>query len=116
MHHLKVRSEAGLLIQEHFAAFAANFVRWAAHWLAEQCPHLDEPFDTRPLNVKGLVHIGANTSAWVIWQPGGCLVKFTEYSAFAGTTLRAQGTWAFQLPLPLYTCAGTGKSCRFAPF
>jgi hypothetical protein len=70
MHHLKVRSEAGLLIQEHFAAFAANFVHWAAYWLAEQCPHLDEPFDTQPLNVKGLVQVGANTSAWVIWQQG----------------------------------------------
>lgn len=110
MHHLKVRSEAGLLIQEHFAAFAANLVRWAAHWLAEQCPHLDGPFDADSPNVKQLVQVAANTSAWVIWQPRGCLVKFTEYSAFAGTILRAQGTWAFQLPLPLY------KSCRFAPF
>jgi len=109
MHHLKVRSEAGLLIQEHFAAFAANLVRWAAHWLMEQCPHLDEPFDAKPLNVKQLVQVAANTSAWVIWQPQGCLVKFTEYSAFAGTTLRSQGTWAFQLPLPLF------KSCLFAP-
>ena len=110
MHHLKVRSEAGLLIQEHFAAFAANFVRWAAHWLAEQCPHLEEPFDARTMSVKQLVQVGANTSAWVIWQPGGCLVRFTEYSAFAGTTLRPQRTWAFQLPLPLY------KSRHFAPF
>jgi hypothetical protein len=110
MHHLKVRSEAGLLIQEQFAAFAANLVRWAAHWLAEQCPHLDAPFDTKSINVKQLVQVGANTSAWVLWQPQGCLVKFTEYSAFAGTTLRAQGTWAFQLPLPLY------KSRHFAPF
>ncbi|MBM4431838.1 MAG: hypothetical protein FJ026_16050 [Chloroflexi bacterium] len=110
MHHLKVRSEAGLLLQEHFAAFAANFVRWAAQWLAEQCPRVDEPFDVRSIGVKRLVQVGANTSAWVIWQPGGCLVRFTEYSAFAGTTLRAQDTWAFQLPLPLY------KSCHFAPF
>jgi hypothetical protein len=116
MHHLKVRSEVGLLIQEHFAAFAANFVRWAAYWLAEQCPHLDEPFNGHAMSVKQLVQVGANTSAWVIWQPGGCLVKFTEYSVFAGTTLPAQSSWAFQLPLPLFTCAGTGKSCLLAPF
>ena len=92
MHHLKVRSEAGLLIQEHFAAFAANFVRWAAHWLAEQCPHVDGAFAITSISVKQLVQIGANTSAWVIWQPGGCLVRFTEYSAFTGTTLRVQDT------------------------
>lgn len=37
MHHLKVRSEAALFLQEHFAAFAANLVRWAAYWLATEC-------------------------------------------------------------------------------
>jgi hypothetical protein len=36
MEHFKVRSEAGLFLQEHFAAFAANFVRWTAHWLTTQ--------------------------------------------------------------------------------
>ena len=40
MHHLKVRSAPGLYLQEQFAVFAANFVRWAAHWLATQCPQL----------------------------------------------------------------------------
>jgi len=34
MHHLKVRSAPALRLQEHFAAFAANFVHWAAHWLS----------------------------------------------------------------------------------
>ena len=42
MHHLKVRSQAALYLQEHFAAFAANFVRWAAHWLASQCPQVPD--------------------------------------------------------------------------
>ena len=37
MHHLKVRSAPALWLQEQFAAFAANFVRWAAHWLSTQC-------------------------------------------------------------------------------
>ncbi len=40
MHHLKVRTAPGLYLQEQFAVFAANFVRWAAHWLATQCPQL----------------------------------------------------------------------------
>ena len=37
MHHLKVRAAPALWLQEQFAAFAANFVRWAAHWLSTQC-------------------------------------------------------------------------------
>ncbi len=36
MHHLKVRTAPALWLQEQFAAFAANFVRWAAHWLRTQ--------------------------------------------------------------------------------
>lgn len=36
MHHLKVRSPEALLLQEHLATFAANFVRFAAHWLASR--------------------------------------------------------------------------------
>jgi len=45
MHHLKVRSPAGLVIQEEFATFAANFVRWAAAWLHQTCPDAPVPFD-----------------------------------------------------------------------
>jgi exonuclease VII small subunit len=73
MHHLKVRSPAGLVIQELFAAFAANFVRWAAAWLHEICPDAPTPFDAARPSVKEMVRIAANTSAWVIWQPAGCL-------------------------------------------
>lgn len=37
MQHLKVRSTIAIRLQEQFALFAANFVRWAAHWLAHNC-------------------------------------------------------------------------------
>lgn len=110
MHFLKVRSEAAIFLQEHFAAFAANFVRWAAHWLREQC--LQTPAEEQRLSaveVKKLVQVAAHTSAWVIWQADGCLVRFTDYSVFAGTSLQVSKGWAFQLPLPLF------KSCDFAP-
>jgi hypothetical protein len=40
MHHLKVRSAPVIFLQEQFAVFAANFVRWAARWLTEQCPQI----------------------------------------------------------------------------
>jgi hypothetical protein len=109
MHHLKVRSPSGLVIQEEFAAFAANFVRWAAAWVHETCPDAPAPFDRHQANVKQMVRVAANTSAWVIWQPQGCLLRFTELSAFAGLELVIQGATPFQLILPLF------KSCVFSP-
>lgn len=109
MHHLKVRSPAGLAIQEEFAALGANLVRWAAEWLHKTNPAAPAPFNRPQPNVKQLVRIGANTSAWVIWQPGGCLLTFTELSAFAGTQLVIQDSLAVQLALPLF------KSCVFSP-
>jgi hypothetical protein len=109
MHHLKVRSPAGLMIQEEFAVFAANFVRLAATWLRQTCPDAPPPFDHAQASVKQMVRIAANTSAWVIWQPGGCLLRFTELSAFAGTELVIRDAVPIQLVLPLF------KSCVFSP-
>jgi hypothetical protein len=109
MHHLKVRSPAGLVIQEEFAVFAANFVRWAAAWLCQTCPAAPAPFNQARPNVKQLVRVAANTSAWVIWEPEGCLLRFTELSAFAGVELKVRDTNPFQLALPLF------KSCVFSP-
>ena len=109
MHHLKVRSPTGLVIQEEFAAFAANFVRWTAVWLHETCPDAPAPFDRPQASVKQMVRVAANTSAWVIWQPQGCLLRFTKLSAFAGVQLAIQGSVPFQLTLPLF------KSCVFSP-
>jgi len=115
MHHLKVRSPGGLVIQEEFAAFAANFVRWAAAWLCEICSDAPAPFNQSQVKVKQLVRVAANTSAWVIWQPDGCLLRLTELSAFAGVELAIRDSNPFQLALPLFTWAGTGKSCAFTP-
>jgi hypothetical protein len=109
MHHLKVRSSAGLMIQEEFAVFAANFVRLAAAWLYQTCPDAPPPFDRAQASVKQMVSIAANTSAWVIRQPGGCLLRFTELSAFAGIELVIRDAAPIQLALPLF------KSCVFSP-
>jgi hypothetical protein len=101
MHHLKVRSAPGLYLQEQFAVFAANFVRWAAHWLVTQCPQLPSGWqDTAQPKVKEQVKVGAHTSAWVNWQEQGCLLKFTNASVFAGRSLKLERRWAVQLPLP----------------
>jgi hypothetical protein len=102
MHHLKVRSAAGLVIQEEFAVFAANLVRWAAAWLHSTCPDAPKPFADSQPKVKQLVRIAANTSAWIMWQPQGCLLKFTELSAFPGVELAIGDTVPFQLALPLF--------------
>lgn len=97
MHHLKVRSPQALLLQEHFACFAANFVRFAAHWLTQQQPAHAPPFDTR--SVKQMVQVCAHTSAWVKRIGDVWLLTFTEQSLFAGCSLQI-GIGTLQLPLP----------------
>ena len=74
MHHLKVRSAAGLAIQEEFAVLAANLVRWAAAWLYEQPFQAKAPFDRPQASVKQMVRVAANTTALVFWQPEGNLL------------------------------------------
>jgi len=105
MHHLKVRSPNGLAIQEAFAAFAANFVRWAGKQSHDTSQSASASLQPPELSVKQSVRIAANTSAWVTWQPEGCLLRFTDLNAFPGATWPIVGTGAFQLPLPLFKSA-----------
>ena len=101
MHHLKVRSQPGLYLQEQLAVFAANFVRWAARWLAEQCPQIEAAHPTlADMAVKEQVRVGAHTSAEVIWQEQGCLLRFAELSLYAGRSLSVKRERFFQLALP----------------
>lgn len=110
MHHLKVRSQAGLMLQEQFAAFAANFVRWAAQWLSVQChTEPDGWYETPVRSIKQQVRTLGNTSAYVTWHEQGCLVRFAEYSIFAGHSLDVTAPWIYQLVLPLF------KSVVFSP-
>ena len=64
MHHLKVRSAPALLLQEHFACFAANFVRFAAPWIAEQQVELApvntisvEQVELAPINIASVEQV-----------------------------------------------------------
>jgi hypothetical protein len=98
MHHLKVRSPQALLLQENFACFAANFVRFAALWLTEQQQVHEPSFGTG--SVKQMVQVCAHTSAWVKHVGDVWLLTFTEQSLFAGFSLQV-GIGAIQLPLPL---------------
>jgi len=103
MHYLKVRSKPALYLQEQFARFAANFVRWGAEWLAEQCPQIPNGWEeTQHPKVKQQVKVGAHTSAWVSWQEQGCLLRFSDHSVFAGRFLQVKKSMAIQLALPFY--------------
>lgn len=97
MHHLKVRSPEALLLQEHMACFAANFVRFAARWLEQEAQAI--PLTTS--SVKQQVQVAAHTSAWVQREGDVWLLTFTEQSCYAGYSLRF-GSGAIQLPLPLF--------------
>ena len=103
MHHLKVRSEVGLAIQEEFTVLAANMIRWAAAWLHDQPFQNGKPFDRPQASVKQMVRIMANTSAVIFWQSeGSMLLRFDEFSPFPGVELRIGQGSAFQPPLPLF--------------
>ena len=97
MHHLKVRTSQALRLQEHFACFAANFVRFAALWLASQQP---QAASINTKSVKHMIQVGAHTSAWVMRYGDVWLLRFTDHSLYAGHSLRI-GNGPFQLPLPL---------------
>jgi hypothetical protein len=103
MHHLKVRSAAGLAIQEEFAVLAANLVRWAAEWLDEQPYQLPKPLDRARASVKQMVRVMANTSAVVFWQSeGSVLLKFDDLSPYPGAELWIGQGLVLQPPLPLF--------------
>jgi len=96
MHPLKMRSRGGIALQEQFALFAANFVRWAAVWLLDKIVCSTPRFDECLTRVKAMVRVAANTSAWLIEDETGLLVRFDDTGAFPGAELRLAGTWRTQ--------------------
>jgi len=101
MRYLKVRSKPGLQLQEEFGRLAANFVRFASHWLAGQCHQLPKGWgELGHPKVKQQVQAGAHTSASVCWHEQGCLLRFTDHSVFAGRFLKVSQPVAIQLALP----------------
>jgi hypothetical protein len=88
LHHIKVRSEPAIYLQECLVIFAANFIRWASHWLAEHALPATNSLDVSTLGVKKQVHVAAHASAQLIRDSEGWLLKFSEHSAFAGKVLK----------------------------
>jgi prefoldin subunit 5 len=100
-----VRSPIGMPLQEQFALFGANFVRWAAAWVKDLLSQANQNFKTALGQVKTLVRIVSHTRArWVRNAVGNTLI-FDETSPFAGTVIRLSGWVAVQLPLRLFNFA-----------
>jgi len=91
LHHIKVRSEPAIYLQECCVIFAANFIRWASHWLASQAQPDENSLDVCKLGVKRQVQVAAHVSAQVIRNSEGRLLMFSEHSAFSGKVLRQPG-------------------------
>ncbi|HEX9838273.1 MAG TPA: hypothetical protein VGA72_02950 [Anaerolineales bacterium] len=87
LHRLKVRSEPAIYLQEAMTIFAANFIRWATVWIDQ---HAEQDENSLPLGTMGIkkqVQVAAHTSAKVIHNSEGMLLKFSPVSAFAGKQL-----------------------------
>jgi hypothetical protein len=97
-----VRSPIGMQLQEQFALFGANFVRWAAAWVKDLLAQANRNFTQALDQVKTLVRVVSQTRArWVRNAVGNTLI-FDEASPFAGTIISLSGLVAIQVPLPLF--------------
>jgi hypothetical protein len=88
LQRLKVRAEPAIYLQEYFVTFAANFIRYATHWLANLPQPDKNALEVRKLGIKRQVQVAAHVSAHVTHSSEGKLLRFSEYSAFAGKVLR----------------------------
>ena len=102
LNRLKVRSEPAIYLQEALTIFAANFIRWATAWIEQHAEQNENTLPLGKLGIKKQVQVAANTSAKVIQNSEGMLLRFNAASAFAGKQLffRAQRPNYF---LPLFT-------------
>ena len=87
LHRLKVRSEPAIYLQEALTIFAANFIRWATTWIEQQTQPHENALALGKMGLKKQVQVAANTSATVIHNSGGMLLRFSPASAFAGEQL-----------------------------
>ena len=100
-----VRSPIGMQLQEQFALFGANLVRWAAAWVKDLLAQTNQNFKMALGQVKTLVRIVSRAQArWVRNAVGNTLI-FDETGPFAGTVICLSGLVAVQLPLRLFNFA-----------
>jgi hypothetical protein len=102
MRNMKMRSSAGIILQEVFTRFAANFTRLAAFWLRGKVREMTCPLNQLLSSIKQMVRVGANTSAWIVRNSKGDMLIFTPDSPYEGASLLLDGEWSVQLPLGLF--------------
>ena len=100
-----IRSPYGMQIQEQFALFAANFVRWTATWIKDCLREANRRFTTALDQVKTLVKTVSRARARWVRNARGHTLIFDENGPFAGTILCLSGEVAVQLTLPLFKLA-----------
>src|SRR4030066_105044 len=81
-------SKPVFFLQECFVLFAANFIRWASHWLAEKAQPAKNALEIHKLGIKRQVQVGAHVSAQVIRNSDSRMLRFSKHSAFAGRVLK----------------------------
>jgi hypothetical protein len=82
-----VRSEPAIYLQGAMTIFAANFIRWATIWIERHAEHNEHTLTLAKMGIKKQVQVAAHTSATVILNSEGMLLKFSLVSAFAGKQL-----------------------------
>lgn len=87
LHRLKVRSEPAIYLQEAMTIFAANFIRWATLWIDQHAEQNENTLPLTKMGIKKQVQVAAHTSAKVIQNSEGMLLKFSPVSPFAGKQL-----------------------------
>jgi hypothetical protein len=87
LHRLKVRSEPAIYLQEAMTIFAANFIRWATIWIDQHAEQNEHTLPLSKMGIKKQVQVAAHTSAKVIQNSEGMLLKFSPVSVFAGKQL-----------------------------
>lgn len=91
LHKLKVRSEPAIFLQEALTIFAANFIRWATVWIEQNTMKDEHTLPIAAMGIKKQVQVAAHTSAKVIQNSDGMLIRFSAASAFAGKQLHFRG-------------------------
>ncbi len=87
LNRLKVRSEPAIFLQEAMTIFAANFIRWASVWIDQHAEQEENTLLLGKMGIKKQVQVAAHTSAKVIQNSEGMLLRFSPVSAFAGKQL-----------------------------
>jgi len=87
LHRLKVRSEPAIFLQEALTIFAANFIRWTTVWISQHAEQDEKTLPVQRMGIKKQVQVAANTSAVVIQNSDGMLLRFSSASVFAGKQL-----------------------------